>query len=509
MKGFQKLTLAAAIAAAPFAQAEMTSIDDAMLGEMTGQAGITIDADVQVTIDAIKYVDMDGDRELVTAEVLEGQFDIDGNALADGGYAAGSTSADPIVQNAADAVYSGAQGAITMSKLRIGSIDESTGVLSAAQIRGVTIDADGDRGVVIGLGQIGDELGNGIDIEVGAVLINNGNANLTALNAVNAATYVNIAGGNYAETASGAVTTQLVTFAAADATALLASWSTDAEAQALGYTDLAELQADASGANGATAAGTALLAVTGYGGTAAAGGSVDPLHTALVPAATDLATLQATGAAIASAGNGNIGGIKIENFTSYVKDELVTKYNGVFDMALADSTGSISSTVVPGTTGRYVQGEIVINGTGTKTGDASTTTGGLQISGLFGGGITKAAWVDNNGGEFGVTDLGFFNGVDTDADGLSDTIEGMKFSLNIDVETINSSVAGVNTLDGADFSAGTAVSALHISGMALEGTIMIGSIYLGDEAGTMANSLGSVLIKDIDMAGTEVWIYGH
>ena len=76
MKGFQKLTLAAAIAAAPFAQAEMMSIDDAMLGEMTGQAGITIDVDLQMSIDAIKYVDSDGNSQITSAAT--GQYDAAG-----------------------------------------------------------------------------------------------------------------------------------------------------------------------------------------------------------------------------------------------------------------------------------------------------------------------------------------------------------------------------------------------------------------------------------------------
>ncbi len=506
MKGFQKLTLAAAIAAAPFAQAEMMSIDDAMLGEMTGQAGITIDADVQVTIDAIKYVDSDGVGSTTLVSAATGQFDNTGTAAVDGGFDSDG-NAEAVTQD----VF-GTQGAITMSELRIGSI-AADGTLSAAQIRGVTIDADGSRGVVIGLGQIGDAQGNGIDIEVGAVLINNGNANLTGFNAVNAAVY---AGGadastlNYADYADGTATATVVaTFNGANV-GTYASTMTDAAAVAVGYADQATLFADLTGGDAALAGAASAATVAAAGGELALlGGGSSAGALALAVEANDLSALSAVGTAIASAGNGNIGGVKIENFTNYLKDELVTKYNGVFDMALEDSTGTATSTVIAGDTGRYVQGEIVINGTGTKTGDALTTTGGLQISGLFGGGITKAAWVDTNGGEFGVTDLGFFNGVDTDGDSLSDTIEGMKFSLNIDVETINSSVAGTNSVDGSAFVAGTAVSALHISNMSLEGTIMIGSIYLGNEAGTMATSLGSVLIKDIDMAGTEVWIYGH
>ena len=61
MKAFKKLALVTAIAAAPFAQAELTSIDDAALSNMTGQAGISIDLSAQVSIGSIEYTDTDAD----------------------------------------------------------------------------------------------------------------------------------------------------------------------------------------------------------------------------------------------------------------------------------------------------------------------------------------------------------------------------------------------------------------------------------------------------------------
>jgi hypothetical protein len=60
MKAFKKLALVTAIAAAPFAHAEMTAIDDSLLGEMTGQAGISIELDTAITIDTFTYTDTDG-----------------------------------------------------------------------------------------------------------------------------------------------------------------------------------------------------------------------------------------------------------------------------------------------------------------------------------------------------------------------------------------------------------------------------------------------------------------
>jgi len=208
-------------------------------------------------------------------------------------------------------------------------------------------------------------------------------------------------------------------------------------------------------------------------------------------------------AVLAPAGAGNIGGFVIEDFRNYIENSLVEEYNARFDMALRDSDGNVSG--VPNSAaagGRYVRGEIVINGTGNYV----EGTSGLRISGEFGGAIDKAAWVDD-GGEFGVADLGFFHGVDTDLDGISDTIEGMHFSVDIDVvDNHTSSVIGTN-MSGNDIAIGDTVSALRISNMEVKGTIMMGDLYVGDTS--TGTSLGSVLIKDIDMTGTSVYIYGH
>ena len=191
------------------------------------------------------------------------------------------------------------------------------------------------------------------------------------------------------------------------------------------------------------------------------------------------------------------------------------EYNGVFDMALQDSTGDLTGA---GAAGRFVRGEIVINGTG----NAAQGTSGLNISGKFGGAIDQAAWVDE-GNEFGIADLGFFNGVDTDGDTISDTIEGMHFEMNIDVVQHKSWTHVDNTVGGTGYAGQADVAALRISGLKLEGTIMMGSLYVdgtnmidhdnntatAEVDGIAAQSLGSVLIKDIDMTGTSVYIYGH
>ena len=60
MKAFKKLALVSAIAAAPFAQAELVSIDDAALSDMTGQAGVSIELSAKVDIGSIVYTDTGG-----------------------------------------------------------------------------------------------------------------------------------------------------------------------------------------------------------------------------------------------------------------------------------------------------------------------------------------------------------------------------------------------------------------------------------------------------------------
>jgi|GEM_PF-698276 len=56
MKGLNKLALATAVAAAPFAaQAELTAMSDQAMGDTTGQAGVTIELNTQVSMDQIQY----------------------------------------------------------------------------------------------------------------------------------------------------------------------------------------------------------------------------------------------------------------------------------------------------------------------------------------------------------------------------------------------------------------------------------------------------------------------
>lgn len=124
MKGLKKLALAAAVAAAPFAQAELTAMDDSFLDEMTGQAGVSIDIDLAMSIGEIRYVDSDGHGA------------------------------------------AGTQGTAGLTNLNVGRLDATgafDGTDASVEINGITIDADATEGLVIGFGQIGVHA-DGVDV---------------------------------------------------------------------------------------------------------------------------------------------------------------------------------------------------------------------------------------------------------------------------------------------------------------------------------------------------------
>src|SRR5690554_1243698 len=86
MKLFQKSALAVAIAAVPFLSVNaMEALDDAALSEMTGQAGVTIETEVNkegITIGSIEYTDtLDG----TGTDIGGGKLIIDNNGQAGAG----------------------------------------------------------------------------------------------------------------------------------------------------------------------------------------------------------------------------------------------------------------------------------------------------------------------------------------------------------------------------------------------------------------------------------------
>ncbi len=99
-----------------------------LLNSTPASAGITMDIDLQLYIDQISWVDIDG--------------------------------AGP----------SGTQGSVTLKGLSVGHLDDINNP-QAAVIRGITFDVDGRDGIAIGIEQIGDQFGNGIDINIDSIQI--------------------------------------------------------------------------------------------------------------------------------------------------------------------------------------------------------------------------------------------------------------------------------------------------------------------------------------------------
>ncbi|TYC62667.1 hypothetical protein FMN52_02600 [Marinobacter sp. BW6] len=81
MKGLKKLALATAVAAAPFAaHADLKALDDSAMGNVTGQAGVTIELETEVSIGEFRYTD---EGYLSVSDIYIGggsvERDVDGN----------------------------------------------------------------------------------------------------------------------------------------------------------------------------------------------------------------------------------------------------------------------------------------------------------------------------------------------------------------------------------------------------------------------------------------------
>ncbi len=78
MKGLKKIALVTAIAAAPFAaHADLKAMDDSTMGNITGQAGVTIELETQVSIGTFSYTD-------------EGSFNVNNIQIGGSGVAGGT-----------------------------------------------------------------------------------------------------------------------------------------------------------------------------------------------------------------------------------------------------------------------------------------------------------------------------------------------------------------------------------------------------------------------------------
>ncbi|AOY87562.1 hypothetical protein BKP64_04900 [Marinobacter salinus] len=99
MKGLKKIALATAVAAAPFAaHADLQAMNDSAMGEVTGQAGVTIELQTRVSIGQFKYTDTDGGA---AGEIGGGSFAVNDIELGGAGLI---TGANPIFDTDGDSV---------------------------------------------------------------------------------------------------------------------------------------------------------------------------------------------------------------------------------------------------------------------------------------------------------------------------------------------------------------------------------------------------------------------
>lgn len=171
MKALKKLTLATAIAAAPFmAQAELKMIDDESLSSMTGQAGVTIETTALVNIGQVVYEDE------VVAATADGPDGIGGNAddntgnygtVAVDGISLTNTTGGAVAitqtidVNAAGQLEVGVSG---ISNLRLQVSDMTIGTSTTAATTGNAV-----TGLTQGLGGAASESMGALRVDVGNV----------------------------------------------------------------------------------------------------------------------------------------------------------------------------------------------------------------------------------------------------------------------------------------------------------------------------------------------------
>lgn len=149
MKGLKKVALASAIAAVSAgAQAELKALDDSQMGELTGQAGLTIDVETKWSIGEFQYKDagsvlltgisMGGNTNEGTSSYLDNirmTIDVAGAGAVDGGTIAldtlGNTSAVALTDNNFNYGFSEIKG---LALVHASNGNTDAGILAAASL---------------------------------------------------------------------------------------------------------------------------------------------------------------------------------------------------------------------------------------------------------------------------------------------------------------------------------------------------------------------------------------
>ncbi|MGO1657375.1 MAG: DUF6160 family protein [Marinobacter sp.] len=152
MKGLKKLALVTAIAAAPFAaNADLKALDDSAMGNVTGQAGVTIELETRVSIGEFTYTD-------------EGTFAVSGIEIG-GADASGLTLTDP---NDPNGGYDPQTGLVTQSEL----LDDLKIDIDVAADGDATIHVGSNTGAPIDWGMQVDSMSLRDNVEAGSATQN-------------------------------------------------------------------------------------------------------------------------------------------------------------------------------------------------------------------------------------------------------------------------------------------------------------------------------------------------
>ncbi|OZC37193.1 hypothetical protein B9Q17_03490 [Marinobacter vinifirmus] len=129
MKGLKKIALVTAIAAAPFAaNADLKALDDSTMGNVTGQAGVTIELETRVSIGEFTYTDTDGHAGSGDDGTAGGTFAVSGIDLG-GATVSASESATQY------AAATGAGGLLDNLKIDIDVADDGDAVIHVGSLQ--------------------------------------------------------------------------------------------------------------------------------------------------------------------------------------------------------------------------------------------------------------------------------------------------------------------------------------------------------------------------------------
>lgn len=340
---------------------------------MTGQAGITLDLNLDMSIAEIRYADEDGQ----------------GSDIGDGGF-------------------------LTLSNIEIFG-DQGLNSTQAL-IKGVTIDVDGNDGIVIGFGQIGGQSDVAAASAATAVATSNywTGFNITADFGINGAAAGSFEIKNFTNFVPNALAMEGV--------------------QKFGYSFVDTFGVSGNPAGSVLGAGPGVALVNDD-----TGANLGAILNATSPTGlinTEYATLRA------DAANDALTDQQVYNLAT---GNILQGANGFADALTA---------------GTHIDASVSISAGG------ATGTEGLTIDAVVGFVIEEMAYIDD-GNKMGIHNFTMY-----DTDAVTGAITGFKVTgLQIDV---------IGAADGFVATNSNATSALQISGLDTEGTIAMGDIFIGD-----------------------------